>query len=189
MTSARPAEGTPTRPNDVIRSAFRDLHGPALHGFALLVTLGDRRQAARLAASALDRGAERAEQLSHPERAAAWLRRQVVREARNPGRGAGSPAEQREALGALGVDQTLMEALRPLSPRDRAALVASGVEWLSRTDAAESADTTLSGVRHARRRFLEAHLAAANRLGSTSVDGPLARRVREAAATVIGRRP
>ena len=34
------------RTADLIRAAFRDLHGARLHGFALLVTLGDRANAA-----------------------------------------------------------------------------------------------------------------------------------------------
>ena len=31
---------------DVVQNAFRELHGPRLHGFALLLTLGDRPRAA-----------------------------------------------------------------------------------------------------------------------------------------------
>ena len=52
---------------------------PRLHGFAILVTLGDRRAAERAAGFALAAGAEQAAALRHPERAAAWLRARTLR--------------------------------------------------------------------------------------------------------------
>ena len=65
-----------------MRDAFRELHGSRLHGFAQLLVLGDRHAAAKLASDALADGAARVDELRHPERAAAWLRRRVVERAR-----------------------------------------------------------------------------------------------------------
>src|ERR687895_367576 len=73
---APPPERSPDPPVEVVRAAFRELHGRRLHGFALLLTLGDRERAASLASDALAAGQLRVDELRHPERAAAWLRRQ-----------------------------------------------------------------------------------------------------------------
>src|SRR6187431_2709085 len=73
---------SPNSNPDVLRAAFRELHGRRLHGFALLLTLGDRPGAARLASEALAAGAMRVDELRHPERAAAWLRHRLVDRAR-----------------------------------------------------------------------------------------------------------
>ncbi|MEA2650619.1 MAG: hypothetical protein QOI85_340, partial [Chloroflexota bacterium] len=81
---------------ELVRAAFRDLHGTRLHGFALLVTLGDHARAARLAGEAIAAGTARTSELRHPERAAAWLRRRVTRNAERRGRRElGNPAEGR----------------------------------------------------------------------------------------------
>src|ERR1041384_1046480 len=61
------------RPSDeegMLRAAFREAHGARLHGFALVVTLGDEQLAATLAVDALDAGVRHADALRHPERAA-----------------------------------------------------------------------------------------------------------------------
>lgn len=118
----------------MLRAAFRDLHGARLHGFALLVTLGDRPLAGTLASEALAEGARRASELRHPERAAAWLRGRVTRgarrrRARGPGR-----EERRAALTALGVDQATFDTLAVLTLVERAALVAGTIERLDARD-------------------------------------------------------
>src|SRR5262245_49203152 len=77
-----PERSTGAPDEGALRDAFRELHGRRLHGFALLLTLGDRAEAARLASDALDAGVARVDELRHPERAAAWLRRRVVDRAR-----------------------------------------------------------------------------------------------------------
>ena len=119
-------------PEDVL-AAFRDVHARSLHGFALLLTLGDRPQASRLAESALARASGRVGELRHPERAAAWLRRHVVRGARTGRLRRRAPASR---LAELGADAAMMRALASLSPRERAALLASDVERLDRRDVA-----------------------------------------------------
>jgi DNA-directed RNA polymerase specialized sigma24 family protein len=189
MALGTPA-ASPTPPaGDAARAAFHDLHGPALYGFALVVTYGDQALAARLTGRALEDGAQRADELAHPERAAAWLRHRVTGGVpRRSRRGGPALAERRALLTTLGVEPVLADALRELSPGQRAAVIASGSEWLSRTDAAEAAASSPSGVRSARRRFLAAYLAAANRRGQEPVPGPLARRIQDAAVSVIGRR-
>src|SRR4026207_1016269 len=68
-TSQTATEETPTTPpavsndlteTDLLRAAFRDLHGARLYGFALLVARGDRARAAQAASTALAAGAQRA---------------------------------------------------------------------------------------------------------------------------------
>src|SRR5262245_43953924 len=113
-----------------MRDAFRELHGRRLHGFALLLTLGDRAGAARLASDALAAGAARVDELRHPERAAAWLRRRVVDRARV---GHDPPADRGVVLD-LGVDEATITALAALGRLERAALIASTVERLDRRD-------------------------------------------------------
>jgi len=119
----------------VLQAAFRDLHGARLHGFTLLVALGDRSAAANAAADALADGVQRLAKLRHPERAAAWLRghvtRTLVRGRRRPG---DTDAERRRALGALGVTDAAFDGLATLTVRERAAFVAATIEHLDPID-------------------------------------------------------
>jgi DNA-directed RNA polymerase specialized sigma24 family protein len=176
------------RDPQMIQAAFRNLHGSRLHGFALLVTLGDRSLAARLAAEALAAGAPRAAELAHPERAAAWLRKRVVDGARRerPSRGVSSDA-RRIALEELGVDATAFAALDTLGVRDRAAMVAATVERLDERDVA-----TIVGVeggrlkrllRRARRRAIAVPTPPDQ---EPTQDGPIAARVREITTRTLG---
>jgi DNA-directed RNA polymerase specialized sigma24 family protein len=179
-----PVETSP----ELVRAAFRDLHGSRLHGFALLVTLGDRARAARLAGEAIAAGMARTSELRHPERAAAWLRRRVTRNAERRGRGARGPAEGRVALEELGVDGATFAGLTVLSTRDRAALVADSIERLERGDVA-----TILGVdgarldrliRRVRRRYAETVAAALD--DEAALNGPTARQVQAIAARALG---
>lgn len=143
----------------MLRAAFRDLHGAHLHGFALLVTLGDRPLAARLAAEALAEGVRRAGELRHPERAAAWLRARVTRRASSR-RGRGPRREERRAaLTALGVDQATFDVLAGMTPVERATLVAAVIEGLDERDLEVVLGMNPAGVHRRavaiRRRFLE----------------------------------
>ena len=117
---------------DVVRAAFRELHGRRLHGFALLLTLGDRERAASLASDALAAGQLRVDELRHPERAAAWLRRHVVQ------RAASVQARRADTTGGplmeLGVDAAIVSALAALGRLERAALIAETIERLDRRD-------------------------------------------------------
>jgi DNA-directed RNA polymerase specialized sigma24 family protein len=176
-TDAAPSpDRSPAPPPEVVRAAFLELHGRRLHGFAQLLTLGDRPLAARLTSDALAAGADRIDELRHPERAAAWLRRRVVERsrARRAMRG------DARVLLDLAADEPTVEALAALGRLERAALVASAVERLDRRDVAaivgrdgEALDRLL---RRARERFMRAHAGVAT--GEPPVDGPIATRVR-----------
>ena len=178
----------------LLRAAFREMHGTRLHGFALLVTLGDRRLAARLSGKALHDGARRVDELRHPERTAAWLRARVLRSLRRhlllhrPARL--TSAERLAALHAMGVDESVLQGLSVLSLTERAALVAATIERLRAADvqtvlgrgpgAASRATST------ARRRYLEAHRAATRRAHEGRA-GPLRERVLLVAARAMAR--
>jgi len=169
-----------------LRTAFRELHGARLHGFALLMTLGDRRLAAQLAADSLAAGARRVGMLRHPERAAAWLRARVARRAAGVGRSPGAAAElaRRGAVEALGVEPAALAGLGSLQPRERAALIAASIERLDIRDVATILDTDgrrpARLVTRARRRYANA-FAAAWEESDAPDNGPIARRVKSAA--------
>lgn len=155
--------------------AFRDVHGRHLHGFALLLTLGERHAAASLAAAALADAALHLDELRHPERAAAWLRANVVRQAR---RGRFSPsAHGMAALDALDVPRPVAQALSQVGRVERAALIATVIERLDRRDVATVVGRDGERLERllvsARRRYAAAYGAA----GGTKIDGPLTRRI------------
>lgn len=191
---------------DLLRAAFRDLHARRLHGFALLLALGDRDLASSAAATALDEAGKRIGELRHPERAAAWLRRRVLALTRDSPRRRGAPgeSERRQVLRAIGVHQTAYAALAALRPEERALLVAERVEGLAPLDAASIVG--VGGRRLARLRsrswlrytnaFRAAHAAAdARSEGSaragigldegqaTDAEGPISTRVQESAGS------
>jgi DNA-directed RNA polymerase specialized sigma24 family protein len=150
----------------MLRAAFRDLHAARLHGFALLLTLGDRDLAARLAADAIAEGLGRAATLRHPERAAAWLRSRVVRAARRRGAGRRIQDHDREAtLVPLGVDAAAFRALAALRVDERAALVAAEVERLAPLDLelilGSSGPRARRRVADARERYVARYVASA----------------------------
>jgi hypothetical protein len=120
----------------LLRAAFRDLHGARLHGYALLVTLGDRRRAGRAASEALGAGARRAAELRHPERAAAWLRARVNRSIgqRDELRGGPDETDRRAVLAGLGVDGIAYAGMAQLDLPHRVALVAAEIERLEPLD-------------------------------------------------------
>jgi DNA-directed RNA polymerase specialized sigma24 family protein len=165
----------PNAPPDSARVAFRELHARRLHGFALLLVLGDRARAARLAADALAAAAERIDTLRHPERAAAWLRQHAVRHA--GGERASRPADPR-VLADLGADPGVIAALALLGPRERAALIASAVEGLDRRDVAtivgRNGATLDRLLRRARGRYVAGYAAVTP---PSAGDGPLAARI------------
>ena len=185
MLSAR----RPTAPrstHDLLRAAFDELHGPRLHGFALLVTLGDRERAARLAGEALAAAASHLEALRHPERAAAWLRARVVHGAGWRVRAPRDASARTAILGSLGVDAATYAGLAVLAPRERASIVAAVVERLDRRDVAtvvgrDGAALDRLLVR-ARLTYLAAHAAAA---GDEPPHGPLVDRVAAGAARAL----
>ncbi len=172
----------------MLRAAFRDLHGKRLHGFAMLVTLGDRRWAETLAAEALADGVGHADALRHPDRGAAWLRGHVIRALhRRRKRGAGpTDEERREALASIGVDAAAYESLQSLDGRQRVTLVAGWIEALDARDVEGLLHSRpavlarmLAGTRH---QFLDAYQRASPEPAPLPIDpaasGPLARRIR-----------
>jgi len=169
-----------------LHDAFGELHGKRLHGFALLVTLGDRTLAGILTAEALAGGAERIEQLRHPERAAAWLRAFLLRAARQPAWGHQRPGEpeRRDVLLKLGVDPATYDALASLDVQGRAAVVAATVEGFAAADVREVVGND-ERVRRARRDYLTAYLAASQTRNTKPAAGPLTARVHAVAAPVL----
>ncbi len=176
----------------LLRAAFREAHGARLHGFALLVTLGDRQLAAALAADALAAGTRHAAALRHPERAAAWMRRRILRSTPRSTRRA-TPAEEdrRAALATLGVDAATYDVLAQFGVQQRAALVAGVVEGLSPLDLELVLGTSATSVRRrlseARRSFLARRATAAER--SVAPDqSSLEARIQRIADQALGRR-
>ncbi|HEX6129348.1 MAG TPA: hypothetical protein VF071_10035 [Candidatus Limnocylindria bacterium] len=148
----------------VLQAAFRDLHGARLHGFALLVSLGDRHAAAAASSEALSGAGRRLSELRHPERAAAWLRARVARSLSRRGHPAEPEHERRETLRGLGVTDAAFAGLATLSPRERAVFVAAAIERLEPIDVEEVAGRDPAGasrlLNRARRRYLGGALAA-----------------------------
>jgi hypothetical protein len=168
-------------------AALGGLHGGQLHGFALLLTLGDQPAAAKLATDALAAGAVRANELQHPRRATAWLRHSVLGAAKRRGTDPNhDEPTRRAALRALGLNDEAHAALSALSILERAAVVASHVEGLEEPDVATvvGLDPVRSRrlVRDALRRAISAGMAQPSRSGP---DGPIVARTRQIAARVL----
>lgn len=185
--STRPAGDRPAP--ELVGAAFRDLHADRLHGFALLLTLGDRPFVAALVGDALAAGSARADELRHPERAAAWLRERVLRVARSRHTSEASTAlDRRHALDLLAVELPVQASLATLTLRERAVIIADAVERLDRRDIASIVGLDGAGlarlVERARRRYMAAYDSAS---GSDPLpDGPIVRRVRDAARRAMG---
>ena len=176
----------------MLEAAFHDLHGSRLHGFALLVTLGDARRAEAAAGEALAAGGQQALALRHPERAAAWLRARVLRATRHrPPSHAAGDARRRSALEALGVDAAVYECLAALSNTARAALVASAIEGFETIDVETILGTGPERTQHLIAEARAGYLSTAGytRDGATSMsawaDGPLMARVRNVATRAM----
>ena len=169
-------------PPDLVPAAFRDLHARRLHGFALMLTLGDRAQAGRLAAAALAAGVARVDELRHPERAAAWLRAHVTRAARTRAAARDGVA----ILAELGTDAGVVAGLAALGRIERAALISTAIERLDGRDAATVAGRDGQALdrllERARLRYADAYAAAAPPGGA---DGPLAERLRAIATRAM----
>jgi hypothetical protein len=160
-----------------LAAAFRDLHGPRLHGFALLVTLGDSRAAERAAGFALAAGAAQAAALRHPERAAAWLRARTLRSLHERGslRRTTHVEAPRVALATLGADEVVYRGLAGLSIDARAALVASAIERFDPIDVETILHAAPAATRHivaeARKRYLRAAVEGSAEEAKASLDG------------------
>lgn len=187
MHPATPQDHVSARASsEALRRAIRELHAPSLHGFALLLTLGDRRKALALTADALAAADEHATDLRHPERAAAWLRSRVIAGAGR--RDSGIDAEARlDALGPLGVTDSVLAGLASLGMLERAALIGSGIERLDHRDVAtivgRTGDRLDALLRRARQGFLEGSAASSD--GTSGLGGPLTDLVRATAARAL----
>ena len=195
------AEGTPTTGHalpveaedaEELQAASLDAHAARLHGFALLLTVGDGPRAAAAAIAALEDG-ERAAEMQHPAQAAAWLRRQVIVELRRTWPTPYLPPEQRRAaLGRMGVVEPLISSLEGMSAEQRAALVAGTIEGMAMADVATVLDTDLGGayvaVEGARLDYMKAAARAAAP-GPGATPGPLAQRIGEVRARSVDKVP
>lgn len=177
-----------------LEAAFRRLHGRRLHGFALLVALGEAEAAERAADEALAAGARDAAALGHPEHAAAWLRARTLRGLhKSLSRGTPTPVStRRKALTSLGVDDAVYEGLSSLSAEGRAALVASVIERVEPMDAEMILGASPAGARQliarARDRYLqvvEKGQSAWQSGQSSQPEGVLAKRIRDVAARAM----
>lgn len=177
-----------------LHAAFCELHGARLHGFGLLLTLGDRQLAAEAAAQALLTAKPRLGELRHPERAAAWLRASVLRTVRRRARkGRFDDAAYRASLRGLGVELPVAISLAKLSLVDRAALLAADVERLDPHDVAtvvnKSQATTARILDRARSTFLAGYAAPDGGVEEINLaqklDGPRGRRLRDVAGRTM----
>jgi hypothetical protein len=171
---------------EALQRAFRELHTPSLHGFALLLTLGDRRRALTLGADALAAAEAHAAELRHPERAAAWLRSRVVQAAGR--RESRIDAKARlDALEPLGVAPSVLAGLAALGMLERAALIGSGIERLDDRDVGtvvrRNGNRLDALLRRARQGFLDGCAAAPD--GPSGLGGPLTDLVRASAARAM----
>lgn len=197
-TATTPSPLSPRSPAprtaDLLGAAFRDVHGARLHGFALLLTLGDRTSAGGLAAAALNAGAAKVEALRHPERAAAWLRARVVHDARRLPNRPQSVAERRAVLRQLGLAEAAADALAELTADERAVVIAAVIERFEMGDVARVVGREIGEVhrllRSARRRYLA---NAMHWLADGSREevpaGPIASQVEAAAAWAVAAPP
>lgn len=187
MEAAEPREPSvvPASP-DVVRDAFRELHGPRLHGFALLLTLGDRRRAALLAGDAIAQAGHHLSELRHPERAAAWLRERVVRMAASDDRDR-TTADRLAALADLGITPQALAGLSGLGRVERAALIATSIERLDLRDVAtvvgRDGDRLDTLLRRARQRYLRGAATAPDELDGPP--GPIGQRIAASAARTL----
>lgn len=171
---------------EALQHALRELHAPSLLGFALLLTIGDRRRSISLTSDALAAADAHAGELRHPERAAAWLRARVV--AAFGRRDSRIDAHVRlDALAALGVSSSVLAGLAALGPPERAALIASLIERLDDRDVAtivgRGGDRLDALLRRARQGFLDGCAAAPD--GPPRLGGPLTDLVHAAAARAM----
>ena len=188
MHNAVPRAFAPAaEPPEALRAAFRDLHGRRLHGYALLLTLGDRTRAARLAADALADGIAHLDDLRHPERAAAWLRSRVVHASRRMRPSEARISDRLQTLTDVGADAAVLAGMAALRHAERAALIAAHVERLDRRDVAtivgrdgQRLDRLLG---RARVRYATGFASAVQ---AHSTPGPVTERVHDVAVRAMG---
>jgi DNA-directed RNA polymerase specialized sigma24 family protein len=152
------------RSHSSLQAAFREVHAARLHGFGLLLTLGDPTLAAQVTEAALAEGERDVGRHRNPDRAAAWLRAHVVRSLRR--RQLDLSATSYAALEPMGVAHRTVAGIAALNVRERAALIAAQIERFDPQDTATILgvrnDAVWTLLRRARRRYL----VAASAIGS-----------------------
>jgi DNA-directed RNA polymerase specialized sigma24 family protein len=145
--------------------ALPEQQGAAVHGFALILAMGDRPRALRLATEALDAAAARSHQLSTDGEAGTWLRAWIVQHiGPMPANVSLDDPARRHALELVGVSDVVAAAISTLTVEERAALLAASVEGFSLPEVATVLDCTQTMARRilkrARGRYAEAVLAS-----------------------------
>ncbi|HET7685154.1 MAG TPA: sigma factor-like helix-turn-helix DNA-binding protein [Candidatus Limnocylindria bacterium] len=173
---------------ELLRAAFRDVHGARLHGFALALLLGNRADASRLAAETLAHLAAEAPRLRHPERAAAALRAELLRRARRgAARGTSSAEGGSAALSRIGIDEATGRALAGLDVAQRAALIATDIERFGDADVAVILGLSVPAARRAAGRARSRYLARYVRPdGDRARPGSIAERLELVASRAMG---
>ncbi|HKO32900.1 MAG TPA: hypothetical protein VJY85_04045 [Candidatus Limnocylindria bacterium] len=165
-----------------LQAASWGAHAARLHGFALLLTVGDEPRAAAAAIAALEAGALRAESQDSGQ-AAAWLRREVIGELRRTWPTPYLPPHERHAvLGRMGATDALISSLEGMSAERRAALVVASIEGMPMADVATTLDTDLGDAYRAVEGARLDYLTTAARMtasGPAAGKGPLAQRINE----------
>jgi DNA-directed RNA polymerase specialized sigma24 family protein len=144
--------------------AFEDVHRPSLAMFAFLFMLGDCARADRATDAALRDGARRVADLRHPERAAAWLRRHIVRSTWITPHRAVHRAGQTIRMGGA------LTALAALNRGERTVLIADVVEGLDHRDVGTIVDRDPRGVERLLARATAKYRAAWSRATSAHSD-------------------
>ena len=194
MKPISPAPRDP-RAASLFRAAFNDVHGERLHGFVVMLTVGDLAAAARIAANVMVSGMARAAELRHPERAAAWLRSKAYREVRRTAaRRSVAAIDRRTALWQLRVASEVTDTLWALPLEERAVLIADVVEGLDLRDVAtiigRNPARTSAIARAARHHYLASATARMARPRTVPVRaGQVAIQIESAAAFAVGPAP
>jgi len=175
-----------------LQAASWDADAARLHGFALLLTVGDAPRAAAAAIAALEAGAEHAES-QDSDQAAAWLRREVIGELRRTWPTPYLPPHERHAvLSRMGATDALISSLEGMSAERRAALVVGSIERMPMADVASTLDTDLGDAYRAVEGARLEYLTTATRmtaLGPAASPGPLAQRIGDIQARATARVP
>ena len=145
--------------------------------------------AERASGEALAAGARQASALSHPERAAAWLRARAARSLRHESRSSSIPEDaRRAALAKLGVSAQVYDILAALNLKQRTAIVASAIERFEPMDVETilggrpaAAHRALAEARANYLRIAAGQLRARPSADPRALSGVLGSRIREAA--------
>ncbi len=180
--------------------AFVEEHGARLHGFALLLALGDVQAAGAAARSALEAGSRRAGRGDIPGAPDGWLRQRLLGAIHPPlsqlqrifNREEPVGQDRRNVLRDLGVSDVALEGLIALSPVERAAVVAVGVEGTDAVGLRRVLNLGPAASQRVARRGFRHYFAAADAIlqekpwARREQTGDVAKQVSEVAETASG---